>query len=432
MVDGSGGPGFEADVAVDGDRITIVGEVAGTRTRGARRPRPRARARVHRPAHAPRRQPVLGSRRHAVLVVRRDHGGHRQLRVRARADRRRRRARLRGRRAVHRRADRRGPRSTTACGFTGGTQADYFGVLDQLPVLCNFATLVGHVPVRTAVLGPDAAHERVATADEVARIAELVADGLRLGALGFSTDQVVGNFGPGGGALPGPGVRRRRAARRSPASSARFPGPGSSPWRRARLIQGRAEREADLDWHVRLAEASGKPVVVGPVFDRWSDPGVGYDLVELIAARSRPRRAGRAADLDARVRAVDPPRHARAARARAPHAARRGRRRTAPTVRAASPPTSRRAAQLRDEADHVVPSLDLVRAVGARRGAVVTDPPRSLRSQRPRPRDRMERASRRRAARHRARATTSRRSSRRAWRTTTTTGSRAWSRTRRR
>ncbi len=87
--------------------------------------------------------------------------------------------------------------------FAGGTQADYFRVLDQLPVLCNFATLVGHVPVRTAVLGPDAAHEREATADEVARIAELVADGLRLGALGFSTDQVVGNYGPGGGALPG-------------------------------------------------------------------------------------------------------------------------------------------------------------------------------------------------------------------------------------
>ena len=115
--------------------------------------------------------------------------------------------------------------------FTAGTQADYFAVLDQLPVLCNFATLVGHVPVRTAVMGPDAAHERAATGEEVTRIAALVADGLRLGALGFSTDQVVGNYGPAGASC------RARCATttscsRSRVSSARSPGPGSSRWRR--------------------------------------------------------------------------------------------------------------------------------------------------------------------------------------------------------
>ncbi len=43
----------------------------------------------------------------------------------------------------------------------------------------------------------------MATADEIAAIAELVAEGLQLGALGFSTDQVVGNIGPAGTALPG-------------------------------------------------------------------------------------------------------------------------------------------------------------------------------------------------------------------------------------
>ena len=30
VLDGSGGAGFEADVAVDGDRITVVGEAPGT------------------------------------------------------------------------------------------------------------------------------------------------------------------------------------------------------------------------------------------------------------------------------------------------------------------------------------------------------------------------------------------------------------------
>ena len=49
--------------------------------------------------------------------------------------------------------------------------------------------------------GPTPRTSATATADEVARIAELVADGLRLGALGFSTDQVVGQ------------LRSRRSAR---------------------------------------------------------------------------------------------------------------------------------------------------------------------------------------------------------------------------
>ena len=178
-------------------------------------------------------------------------------------------------------------RSTRPSGSPSGTQAEYFALLDRLPVLCNFATMVGHVPVRTAVLGPDAAHERAATPEEIARVAELVAEGLRLGALGFSTDQVVGNYGPGGGRLPGQVCDDRELL-----AVARVlgdgPGPGLFTMAPRALLQGRAEREADLGWHLRLAETSHKPVVVGPVFDRWSEPGVGLDLVQLTAERSRP------------------------------------------------------------------------------------------------------------------------------------------------
>src|SRR5439155_19924330 len=65
------------------------------------------------------------------------------------------------------------------------------------------------------------------------------------------------------------------------------PGPGLFTMAPRALLQRRAEREADLAWHLRLAGASRKPVVVGPVFDRWSEPGVGRDLVALTAERSR-------------------------------------------------------------------------------------------------------------------------------------------------
>ena len=72
-----------------------------------------------------------------------------------------------------------------------------------MPSLLNFATHAGHVPIRTAVLGPEAVHERVATPDEIAQMAALLRRALELGALGFTTDQVVGNIGPRNTRLPG-------------------------------------------------------------------------------------------------------------------------------------------------------------------------------------------------------------------------------------
>lgn len=286
VVDGSGTPGFEADVALDGDRIAVVGEVAGTGReeldgRGHVLAPGFIDPHTHLDANLFWDPDVTPCSSYGVTTVVTGNCGYALAPIASDAARDYVVDALCTVEQIARAA------VDDSVGFTSGTQADYFGVLDQLPVLCNFATLVGHVPVRTAVLGPDAAHERAATAEEVARIAELVADGLRLGALGFSTDQVVGNYGPGGGELPG-----QVCDDDEPLAIAgvlgEVPGPGLFTMAPRALIQGRAEREADLEWHLDLAQASGKRVVVGPVFDRWSDPGVGYDLIELIAARSRP------------------------------------------------------------------------------------------------------------------------------------------------
>ena len=286
VLDGSGGAGFEADVAVDGDRITLVGDTPGTGReeldgRGLVLAPGFIDPHTHLDANLFWDPDVTPSSSFGVTTVVTGNCGYTLAPIADAAAA----TTWSTRCAPSSRSP--GSRSTTSVSFAGGTQADYFRVLDELPVLCNFATLVGHVPVRTAVLGPDAAHEREATADEVARIAALVADGLRLGALGFSTDQVVGNYGPGGGALPGQVCGDDELLAVAHALGG-VPGPGLFTMAPHTLIQGRAEREADLDWHVRLAEASGKPVVVGPVFDRWSDPGMGYDLLELAASRSRP------------------------------------------------------------------------------------------------------------------------------------------------
>jgi len=164
----------------------------------------------------------------------------------------------------------------------------YLAALDALPVLLNHAMLVGHVPLRAAVLGVPDVHSRRATPAEVEAMAQLLSDGLGLGALGFSTDQVIGNPGPAGTRLPGQ-VCGEDELLALAAALGRGPGPGLFTMANAAMLQGRDEREADLRWHERLAAASGRPVVVGPIFDGHDDPGGGAHILDLTL---RGRRAG--------------------------------------------------------------------------------------------------------------------------------------------
>ena len=181
------------------------------------------------------------------------------------------------------------PRAAITAGvpFDWATLPEYFDRLSTLPVSVNHATYVGHVPVRTTVMGSEAAHTREASTDELEAIVKLVRQGLDLGALGFSTDQCVGDFGPGFEPLPGQ-VCAEDELLAVAGVLGEAEGPGVFAMVPASLNQQRPQREADLGWHLRLAEASGRPVVIGPVFDRWFDVGLGFDMVELIARRSRP------------------------------------------------------------------------------------------------------------------------------------------------
>jgi len=80
--------------------------------------------------------------------------------------------------------------------FDGGSFADFWGRHEgRLGV--NAGGYVGHCAVRRFVMGDDAS-EREATAEEIAAMQELVRQAMREGALGFSTSQIdihVGNDG---------------------------------------------------------------------------------------------------------------------------------------------------------------------------------------------------------------------------------------------
>jgi N-acyl-D-amino-acid deacylase len=168
----------------------------------------------------------------------------------------------------------------TGVPFDWSDLASYAARLDGLDVLLNHAFLVGHVPIRAAVMGVPDVYTRRATDDEIQQMGRLLRQGTELGALGFSTDQVVGNPGPGGTALPGQ-ICGEDELLQLAAVLGEGPGPGLFTMANAALLQGQKERIDDLGWHQRLAAASGRPVVVGPIFDSTDDPGGAAEIMDL-------------------------------------------------------------------------------------------------------------------------------------------------------
>jgi N-acyl-D-aspartate/D-glutamate deacylase len=84
--------------------------------------------------------------------------------------------------------------------FEGGSFADFWNRLEgRLGV--NAGGYVGHCAVRRFVMGDDAS-EREATSDEVAAMQELVRQAMREGALGFSTSQIDIHVGQDGREVP--------------------------------------------------------------------------------------------------------------------------------------------------------------------------------------------------------------------------------------
>lgn len=282
VVDGTGAPGFEADVAVDGDRIAIVGDVSATGTeeidgRGLVLAPGWIDTHTHLDANQFWDPYLTPCSRYGVSTVVIANCGY-ALAPALTAEQRE--YVIEALVTVEQ-----VPRDAIdeAVPFDWTDQASYVDALDRVECALNRAFLVGHLPVRSAVMGPEAARTRVANAQEITAICELVAEGLRLGALGFSTDQVVGNIGPGNSALPGQVCDDAELLAVAGALGA-GPGPGLFTMAPRALLLDRDQRLEDLLWHQQLAAASGKPVVIGPVFDTFDDPGVGRDLLDAMGA----------------------------------------------------------------------------------------------------------------------------------------------------
>ncbi len=97
------------------------------------------------------------------------------------------------------------PGSALAEGIQWGWESfsEYMDVLDKQPRAVDVATQVPHGALRAYVMGDRGAKNEGATADDIAAMATIVQEGLRAGALGFSTSRTLIHKGIDGEYVPG-------------------------------------------------------------------------------------------------------------------------------------------------------------------------------------------------------------------------------------
>jgi N-acyl-D-aspartate/D-glutamate deacylase len=157
---------------------------------------------------------------------------------------------------------------------------EFFAMLERQGVAINVAGFVGHSSVRTYVMGEDAP-KRAATAEEIARMKEVVLAGMRAGAIGFATSTSPNHNGHGGRPMPSRLADDQEL--RTLVGCLKEAGRGVFM-----LTKGGQTRVEFLE---ELAAASGRPVVIAALLHNNSNPrGVFEDLEKITAANARGRK----------------------------------------------------------------------------------------------------------------------------------------------
>jgi N-acyl-D-aspartate/D-glutamate deacylase len=160
------------------------------------------------------------------------------------------------------------------------TVPQYLDMLERRGAALNVAAFVGHSSIRTYVMG-DAATERAATLDEIDSMKRLVLEGMRAGAIGFSTSTSPAHNGEGG--KPMPSRLADEAEMRALAGCLREAGRGVFM-----LTKG---GQTPIDFLEELAADSQRPVVIAALLHSSTNPeAVFQDLQNIQQANARGRR----------------------------------------------------------------------------------------------------------------------------------------------
>ena len=159
------------------------------------------------------------------------------------------------------------------------TFPEYLNFLEQRGVGPNVAAFIGHSSVRTWVLGADAA-KRAATPAEVEEMRRIVLDGLRAGAVGFSTTTSYQHNGENG--IPMPSRLADEHEMTTLVGTLKEAGKGVFMLTKA--------SDTKMSFLESLGAAADRPVLVAAILHNPLVPEVAFDdMAGIAAARSRGR-----------------------------------------------------------------------------------------------------------------------------------------------
>ncbi|MCA3378676.1 MAG: amidohydrolase family protein [Roseomonas sp.] len=153
---------------------------------------------------------------------------------------------------------------------------EYMDALDARPYDMDVAAMVTHAPLRVHVMGEAAEAHAVATAEQCAEMARLTAEGLAAGALGFSTSRAIAHRTLDGRHIPTLGTPE--AELETIARAIRAQGSG---W--MQVISDFDDPEDEFARLQRIAAASGRPMTFS-LLQRESKPGLWRLLLDKVEA----------------------------------------------------------------------------------------------------------------------------------------------------
>jgi N-acyl-D-aspartate/D-glutamate deacylase len=153
---------------------------------------------------------------------------------------------------------------------------EYMDALDARPYDMDVAAMVTHAPLRVHVMGEAAEAHAVATPEQCAEMARLTAEGLAAGALGFSTSRAIAHRTLDGRHIPTLGTPE--AELETIARAIRAQGAG---W--MQVISDFDDPEDEFARLQRIAAASGRPMTFS-LLQRESKPGLWRWLLDKVEA----------------------------------------------------------------------------------------------------------------------------------------------------
>lgn len=149
------------------------------------------------------------------------------------------------------------------------TFPEYLDAVERRGTALNVAVLLGHTPLRLYVMG-EAATERPATPEEIARMRALVREAIDAGAIGFATSKASTHIGYAG--KPVPSRAAQFAEIEALAGALADAGRG--------IVQATVGRDLFFKEFETLARGTGRPVTWTALLAGMMGPGSHRDLLE--------------------------------------------------------------------------------------------------------------------------------------------------------